>query len=668
MHRLSIEDLTREIFKAVDIVRGKMDVSAYSDIISGMLVLKRSSDQPGQLDVPDRANWSYITEHADTAPEQVLNEALKALLWSNHKVLGDTLEDLDFTRRLSRHELRALIHHFDQISLKDDDLMFKDMVGRAYDRILGKFADAAGKKGGEFYTPRSVIQLMVRLVRPQEGQSVYDPFAGSGGMLIHAKEYVAEHSGKQAKLALFGQELNGSMWSIARLNLLFHGIADASVLCGDTLVDPLHMTVDGQRNLFDCALTNPPFSMNYPEREVRFPERMEYGWTPARSKKADLMCVQHVLAMLTPDGVGAVVTPHGVLFRGGTEATIRRGIVEDGRLEAVIGIGANVFHGTGIPACILVLRGVNGPPQSQRGSVLFISAEHELATGRLQNYLEPRHVEKIVATFRNRRDLAGFSRVVSLDEIASNDFNLNIRRYVEASSPYESRLDSRALLFGGVPRTDAQAQEGRFRAFGIDVMKLFRPRDSDYLDFLPEGYVTTAEQIPGLAAASEQDFINHSRRWWQKTVPRIADLTGTKTLLMSRSRFMTSFCEELLPLEILNEHQLIGIFADWWSDRHEDLRGLDYGIFHGVTDNREMPHIDQLEHMLIVLGDDLRSRVERLIAVKRQALVDAYRSWGDQYATSLLDLERQRETAAVRLKSRLKELGYPWPGAGPTES
>jgi type I restriction enzyme M protein len=169
---------------------------------------------------------------------------------------------------------------------------------RAYDRAVGLFADGAGKKGGEFYTPRSVVQLMVRLVQPEEGQSVYDPFAGSAGMLVHTKEYVEEQSAQGPDLALFGQEKSASTRSIAQLNLLLHEIKDGSVLLGDTLTQPLHMVVGGRRRLFDRVLTNPPFSMNYVGKEVRYPERMRYGWPPEQGRKADLINVQHVLAML----------------------------------------------------------------------------------------------------------------------------------------------------------------------------------------------------------------------------------------------------------------------------------------------------------------------------------------------------------------------------------
>ncbi|AKG43867.1 Type I restriction-modification system, M subunit [Streptomyces xiamenensis] len=669
MSPLALGKMTQALFGAADVLRGKMDASQYRDIVSGMLLLKRASDQPGILQVPERAHWSHIVGYEGKALGHVLNEALWELERYNRDELEGVFEALDFDRQLGRAELSALVDQFDKIPLSDDDLEFGDVLGRAYDLILGTFADSAGKRGGEFFTPRSVVRLLTRLVRPQEGQSVYDPFAGSGGMLIQARQYIDEHGGEGADLALFGQEVNSATWSTARLNLLLHGITDSSVLRGDTLVNPLHTLEDGHLRRFDCVLTNPPFSMNYAKKEVRYPERMRYGWTPERGNKSDLMNVQHVLATLRPDGIGAVVTPHGVLFRGGAEAEIRRGIVEDARLEAVIGIGPNVFHGTAIPACILVLRGPNGTSADQRGQVLFINAEREVVTGRSENRLEPQNVEKIVGAFREWADIPGFSRVVSLDEIAANDFNLNIRRYVDAGPPAEPLLDVRAALSGGVPRSEVEAEAGAFLAFGIGLTSLFTAQDSDYLAFRSEGCEATAARIPDLAAVRERGFIDHYRAWWKGTESRICDLAGTRQLLMLRPRLMASFREELLKEGILDRYQLAGVFAAWWSGRQDDLRSLDHRGFSGVIDRwaaadgqrsylpEPLAHIRVLE----VLGDDLRTRLERLVAEERQGLVDLYLSWGDRYAISLADLERQSEAAAARLRARLQDLGYTGP-------
>ncbi|MBF8186272.1 SAM-dependent DNA methyltransferase [Nonomuraea sp. K274] len=667
MSSLTVAQLTRHLVRAADILRGKGDAQSYLDILSGILLLKRVSDQPDILHVPDSAHWFHIAQSKGKRPALVMSEALRELAHHNPNVLDGMLETLDISRRLGPSQINALIEHFDQIPLANGDLEFDDVVGRAYDCFLGWVAENAGKRGGEFYTPRSVVALMVRLVQPEAGHSVYDPFVGSAGMLIHAKEYVDEHAGIWSDLALYGQDISMPAWTIARLNLFFHGITSSSIFLGDTLSTPLHLATERELKTFDRVLTNPPFSVNYVEHEVTYPERMRYGWIPGQGKKADLMNVQHVLASLRPDGIGAVVAPHGVLFRGGVEAEIRRRIIGDGRLGAVIGIGPNVFYGTAIPACILLLRGTDGPPRERNGEVLFIDAEREVVTGRTQNYLGPQHVEKIVDVYQNWSHIPGFSRAVSVDEVAENGFNLNIRRYVETSPKVAPPLNVRAALFGGVPRTEVEAEAPKFHTFGIDPMELFRAKDGDYLDFPAEGYKAAVGRIEKLAEPGVRNFIQRYRSWWTETGPRIAELSGTQRLLRSRSSLMESFSEELAPLRILDHYQLVGIFAAWWSHYHDDLRLLDRLGFSAVTDRTIAASSDHSvvgsadlasSRVLDSLGEDLKVRVEKLVRAERQTLVDTYRRWCDRYEVSLMDLEEQREALAARLSVRLRGLGY----------
>lgn len=664
MSLLTAAQLTQALIDAADIFTGRVDVSEYPDIISRILLLKRVSDQPGILIVPESASWSHVIDAKSAELGDVLNKALGQLEQRNPRVLEGVLEGVDFARRPGREELRNLMEYFDQISLSDNDLEFSDVVGRAFDRTLGWFAGRSGKRGGEFFTPRSVVQLMVRLVRPEEGQAVYDPFVGSAGMLIKAREYVDEHAGAGANLGLFGQEINFSTWSLARLNLLFHGITNASVVKGDTLNRPLH-TVQRQVQLFDRVITNPPFSMNYKKAVVDYPERMRYGWTPEHGGKADLLYIQHVLATLLPGGIGAVVTPQGVLYRGGAEADIRERIVRDGRLEAVIGIGANVFHGTAIPASVLVVRGANGVPRERRGAVLFINAEREVVTGRTENRLEPANVEKIMEVFRDWAEIPEFSRVVSLTEMAENRFNLNIGQYIDTSPSDEQPLDVRAALFGGVPVREVNADAPRFLVFGIKPSDLFEKVHPDRLNFMAEGYEVTAERIQRRAAAREKEYVSSFDRWWNRAGARLAATTGTADSVMLRNELMDSLCEELLPCKILDQFQLTGAFADWWADHQDDLRSLSLRGFQGVIDrwaairNRRASQAQTAsEQVLSTLGEDFRSRVESLVSTERQALADTYRSWGERYATSLVDLEAQRDIAAARLSARLEELGY----------
>jgi len=428
----------------------------------------------------------------------LLNKALSELELANTPALTDVIRHIDFTRqvgqtRLSDRKLQQLIGHFDRYRLRNEDFEFPDLLGAAYEYLIGEFADSAGKKGGEFYTPRAVVRMMVRLVQPGVGMRIYDPCSGSGGMLIYSREYVEEHGGDIRDLALYGQENNGGTWAISKMNMILHGIRNADIANEDTLSAPQHRDEYGELLRFHRVLTNPPFSQNYDRTGMTFPERFSFGLTPEIGKKADLMFAQHVLAVLEPGGLGATVMPHGVLFRGGKEKDIRTGIIEANRLEAVIGLASNLFYGTGIPACILVLGGSAPRPIERRGKVLFINADREFTAGRAQNYLDPRHVEKIVSAFREYRDISGFARVVDIAELRDNDFNLNIRRYVDNTPPPEPQ-DVRAHLHGGVPKSEVAAYAGRFAAYGIDVRALFAEREETYYDFPPQGWQQAVEQ------------------------------------------------------------------------------------------------------------------------------------------------------------------------------
>ncbi|MEV0470928.1 type I restriction-modification system subunit M [Streptomyces prunicolor] len=671
----TVERLEKFLWQAADNLRGVITASGYHEVIAPLLLLKRVSDQPGLLTVPDRARWSYIVANPRPELGDALNKALSALEQSNKRELDNLFDPIDFNRKPGQAELVKLVNHFGQLDLSDEYLEFGDVLGQAYDSFLGRAMSLTGKRGGEFYTPRAVCRLMAELVEPQAGQNVYDPCLGSGGMLLQAIQYASERDGAGGELALYGQEKNSSAWFMGRMNLLLHGIADASVSGTDSLAEPLHAH-DGSLKRFDLVLTSPPFSMNYAKDEVRNPERMRYGWTPEGAKKADLMFVQHVLASLRPDGIGAVVTPHGVLFRGGSEADIRRGFIKDDRLEAVIGIGPNVFSNTNLPACILVVRGTQGPPADRRGRVLFINAEHEVATERAQNRLDPQHVEKIADAFLGWKEIPGFSRIVSLEEIEANDFNINIRRYVDADPPAEPLLDIDAALTGGIPWREIEPEAERFKAFGIDLDELVVPVRPGYRDFYVEGYEATAARIPELTAAREQRLMVSCRLWWQRQNDLFTDLAGTNDLFTSgtRSHLRRTFCEELLPLGILDYHQVTGAFAAWWSDHRDDLRTLSHKGFAGVVDRWDAARPIQPDHPLLdlppdlgrsrvldTLGNDLCSRVEQLLVTERQRLIDTYRSWGERYATSMADLGRQYEAAESELRARMAALGYDWP-------
>lgn len=364
------------------------------------------------------------------------------------------------------------------------------------------------------------------------------------------------------------------MWAIAKMNMLLHGIRDADLRNGDTLADPKHVR-GGELRHFRKVLTNPPFSQNYSKAEVkrRFPQRMRYGWCPDTGKKADLMFVQHVVAVLTPSGLGATVMPHGVLFRGGEERRIREGLLRDDVIEAVIGLGPNLFYGTGIPACILLLRYPHGKPPDKQGKVLFINADREFTAGRAQNHLGFEHVEKIATVYEQWREIDGFSRVVSVRELLDAEANLNIRRWVDNAPPQEPQ-DVRAHLHGGVPRTEIEAAAAAFTTFGIDVFSLFAERDADYVDFLPEGPKATVDRLPELAVAREDELRTAYRAWWAEPAKMLVELPDTRQLMTVRADLLGSFGAALEPFEILDEFAKAGLVAAWWGRTSTTCRHL----------------------------------------------------------------------------------------------
>ncbi|MGI0037285.1 MAG: N-6 DNA methylase, partial [Nitrososphaera sp.] len=385
--------------------------------------------------VPKEARWEELSKIRSRVGEKI-DEICRMLEKANRKLDG-VLTNTKYAdpRKYPDDRLAALISHFNQPRLRNSDLEREDIFGDAYEYLLEQFADATKKKGGEFFTPREVVKLLVNLVEPKEGMKICDPTCGSGGMLIVSRRYVEKHGGDPRNLVLDGQESNYGNLAMCKMNMVLHGISDFNIEYGDVLSNP-RLVDGGKIKPYDRVLANFPFSMNWDNKGA---EKDPYGrfrfGIPPEKDKADFAFIQHMFSQLNEKGQAAIICSQGVLFRGGEEVKIRQGMIKEDIIEGIIALPPALFFGTGIPACVLILN--KAKPEKRRNKIIFIYGAKDYLEGKNRNKLREEDIEKIVSAFKNYKDIDRYCHVADLGELQENAFNLNVPRYVDISEPEE---------------------------------------------------------------------------------------------------------------------------------------------------------------------------------------------------------------------------------------
>lgn len=456
--KITFAFLKAHLWNAADILRGSLDAGEYRQPVMTLLFLKRLNDtfeenveklikkgirekdawtnkNRHNFFVPDKARWSVLTKTSENIGEKI--DKVCSDIERDNPDLDGVLTNTNYNdkRKYPDDKLRQLISHFNSPRLRNEDLESPDIFGDAYEYLLEQFADESKKGAGQFFTPREVVRLLVKLVEPKEGMKICDPTCGSGGMLIESRRYVEKSGGNERNLVLEGQDSNYSTVGMCKMNMVLHNIADFKIEFGDILTSP--RLVDGGRlKKYDRVVANFPFSMNWDNKTAaKDPyNRFKFGIPPSKDK-ADFAYIQHMFSILNEEGRAAIICSQGVLFRGNEEAIIRENMIKQDIIEGVIALPPKLFYGTGIPGCVLILN--KNKAEKRKNKIILIYAAKDFEEGKVRNKLRETNIKKIVSAFRKYEDSGGFCHIANFDELKENEFNLNVPRYVDISDAEE---------------------------------------------------------------------------------------------------------------------------------------------------------------------------------------------------------------------------------------
>lgn len=606
------------------------------------------------IGLPIADPWQGISTVLENVGD-ALSIALNALEEANAEILQGILSTTKFNavntkgeKILSDEVLSQMLKDFNRVKLTDDQFEFPDLLGAAYEFLIKYFAESAGKKGGEFYTPSPVVHLMGKILQPARDAEICDPTIGSGGLAINMRNYVEARYGTAKHLTIHGQELKDGIYKMCVMNMIFHGIRNANIQQGDTLLDP-KLVENGQLRKYDIVVANPPFSQNYTTAGMKFKERF-VNWMSAK-KQADFMFVQHMIATLKDNGRMAVVMPHGVLFRGGEEQRMRKRLIEQGILECIIGLPPALFFGTGIPASILI---VNKAGAADRKGVFFINADREYKEGKNQNTLRPEDIEKISYVYTHKKPILKYSRLVKKAELETEEYNCNIRRYVD-NAPEPTPNDVHAHLKGGLPNSEIEALHAAFDCYPGLKEQLFEPLKDGYQQFSPaisakEDIKTVIYHSEGYARAQKR-YADAIYDFWQTVLPSIENLPVDQDVYHFIQSLSDTFALKMAVIEnpLLDEFQSRGAFAQYVDDLETDFKSVAASQWNAEL----IPEEDILESQFPELLEKLHTAQTRKDELEAMFAAVAELEEGEWNET---DYEVIPKTQIAEIKGTIKQL------------